>query len=237
MTLSSHVGSGLDSQVAQSTSRVDHLTAPTPASASVFTDRGVWVDEHNALVRRGMIASLLADGIPVAGESAGLRPPPELSATQVMIFEADVGFPAGWNNLDVGNLGLVATLRKPTGATLYELADRGVGGILLVDELTPRSLIETVWAVANGRTTLSQSLMRRLMDHVTDVSLAAAGALNPRERQVLQMLAEGEETRSIALGLNYSERTVKNVVHDVLTKLNCRTRAQAVGMAMRAGIL
>jgi DNA-binding NarL/FixJ family response regulator len=58
-----------------------------------------------------------------------------------------------------------------------------------------------------------------------------------RERRVLQMLSDGEDTRAIALGLSYSERTVKNVVHDVLTKLNCRTRAQAVGLATRSGVI
>ena len=51
------------------------------------------------------------------------------------------------------------------------------------------------------------------------------------------MLADGEDTRGIAQGLCYSERTVKNVVHDVLTKLSCRTRAQAVATATRAGII
>jgi DNA-binding NarL/FixJ family response regulator len=54
---------------------------------------------------------------------------------------------------------------------------------------------------------------------------------------VLRLLAEGHDTRRIAMDLRYSERTVKNVVHDVLTKLNCRTRAQAVGVATRTGVI
>jgi DNA-binding NarL/FixJ family response regulator len=63
------------------------------------------------------------------------------------------------------------------------------------------------------------------------------GALSDRELAVLRMLADGEDTRGIAQGLCYSERTVKNVVHDVLTKLSCRTRAQAVATATRAGLI
>ena len=51
----------------------------------------------------------------------------------------------------------------------------------------------------------------RLIEHAARTSAEPAGVLTTRERQVLQMLAAGEDTRSIASGLNYSERTVKNV--------------------------
>ena len=55
------------------------------------------------------------------------------------------------------------------------------------------------------------------------------------ERPVmLHMLADGLTTREIAEELSYSERTVKNIVHDVLEKLGCRTRAHAVAIATRA---
>jgi DNA-binding NarL/FixJ family response regulator len=53
----------------------------------------------------------------------------------------------------------------------------------------------------------------------------------------LRLLAEGSDTRGVAEDLCISERTVKNVVHDVLTKLNCRTRAQAVALATREGVI
>ena len=58
-----------------------------------------------------------------------------------------------------------------------------------------------------------------------------------RERDVLRLLADGHDTREIATDLCYSERTVKNVVHDVLMKLNCRTRAHAVALATREGVI
>jgi DNA-binding NarL/FixJ family response regulator len=37
--------------------------------------------------------------------------------------------------------------------------------------------------------------------------------------------------------MSYSERTVKNVLHDVVTKLNARTRSQAVAFAIREGLI
>lgn len=61
--------------------------------------------------------------------------------------------------------------------------------------------------------------------------------LSKREHQVLRLLAEGESTRGIAQRLSYSERTVKNIVHDLLVKLDCKTRAHAVALAARRGVI
>ena len=65
----------------------------------------------------------------------------------------------------------------------------------------------------------------------------APGPLAPRELGVLRLLAEGDDTRDIAGKLSYSERTVKNIVHDLLVKLNCRSRAHAVALATRQGVI
>ena len=44
-------------------------------------------------------------------------------------------------------------------------------------------------------------------------------------------------SREVAVELAYSERTVKNVLHDVVTKLNARSRSQAVAFAVREGLI
>jgi DNA-binding NarL/FixJ family response regulator len=61
--------------------------------------------------------------------------------------------------------------------------------------------------------------------------------LSERERDVLRLVAQGLPTREVAAQLCYSERTIKNVIHDVVTKLNARTRSQAVAHAMRDGLI
>ena len=66
------------------------------------------------------------------------------------------------------------------------------------------------------------------------VSLAR---LNTREQDVLRLVAQGLATREVAKQLCYSERTIKNVLHDVATKLNVRTRSQAVALAVRDGLI
>jgi DNA-binding NarL/FixJ family response regulator len=61
--------------------------------------------------------------------------------------------------------------------------------------------------------------------------------LTAREQQVLSLIAEGHPTREVAEQLCYSERTVKNVLHDIVTKLGARSRSQAVAHAVRDGLI
>ena len=61
--------------------------------------------------------------------------------------------------------------------------------------------------------------------------------LSRRDIAVLRLLAEGENTASIAVALAYSESTIKNVVHDLVRHLGARNRAHAVAMAIRGGVI
>jgi DNA-binding NarL/FixJ family response regulator len=54
---------------------------------------------------------------------------------------------------------------------------------------------------------------------------------------VLGLVADGLDTREIATKLSYSERTVKNVLHDVTNRFQLRNRAHAVAYALREGLL
>jgi DNA-binding CsgD family transcriptional regulator len=59
--------------------------------------------------------------------------------------------------------------------------------------------------------------------------------LTPRERDVLTLVAEGLSTRDVAIRMAYSERTIKNVLQELTTRLQLRNRTQAVAYALRNG--
>jgi len=61
--------------------------------------------------------------------------------------------------------------------------------------------------------------------------------LTPREREVLQMLAQGKSNREVAARLKISEHTAKFHVASVLGKLRAATRAEAVSIGMRRGLI
>jgi DNA-binding NarL/FixJ family response regulator len=66
--------------------------------------------------------------------------------------------------------------------------------------------------------------------------LTATG-LETREADVLRLLSEGLDTLEIAEELKYSERTVKNIIHGLLTRFKLRNRAHAVSFALRNNLL
>lgn len=82
------------------------------------------------------------------------------------------------------------------------------------------------------------------MDHIKAVQrdvLAPLGlttsGLEAREVDVLRLLADGFDTTEIARKLNYSERTIKNIVSVMMNRLGLRNRTHAVAFALRTGTL
>ena len=198
----------------------------------------VWIDDGHAIVRRGMAACLQQAGFVIRGESVGLVPVPVMAGLDVLVFESGGSALRRAVRLAQGRpTRLVATVRVTTEQQIREMVDAGVGAVLPHDGLTPETLITSLRAVVAGTVTLPGDLLARLLVHVRRSAQLGPAGLNPRERSVLRLLADGMDTRGIAEDLCFSERTVKNVVHDVLTKLDCRTRAQAVALATREGVI
>jgi DNA-binding NarL/FixJ family response regulator len=114
----------------------------------------------------------------------------------------------------------------------------GAVGVLRKDTLTTDSLATAVRAAANGTGVVTPELLRDLLDGLAaGIERPVAARLTDREQQVLSLIAEGHPTREVAERLCYSERTVKNVLHDIVTKLNARSRSQAVAFAVREGLI
>ena len=120
----------------------------------------------------------------------------------------------------------------------------GAIGFLCKDTLSPEALAAGIRATAGGAGVMAPELLGSLMRGITRVTrevLEPRGLsfsrLTAREQEVLRLVAEGHPTREVASRLCYSERTIKNVIHDVVTKLNARTRSQAVAAAVREGLI
>jgi DNA-binding NarL/FixJ family response regulator len=111
----------------------------------------------------------------------------------------------------------------------------GVRGILPV-EVDGNQLSAAIRAIALGLVVLYPSELRisRQADVVEEIMVEP---LTPREREVLQMLAQGKSNREVAARLKISEHTAKFHVASVLGKLRAATRAEAVSIGMRRGLI
>jgi DNA-binding NarL/FixJ family response regulator len=115
----------------------------------------------------------------------------------------------------------------------------GAVGVLRKETLTTESLASAVRAAADGTGVVTSELLHDLLDGLSrnGHEKPVAARLTDREQQVLALIAAGHPTREVAQQLCYSERTVKNVLHDVVTKMGARSRSQAVAHAVREGLI
>ncbi|GAA4290875.1 response regulator transcription factor [Streptomyces violaceoruber] len=127
---------------------------------------------------------------------------------------------------------------------LLDVVECGVGAIVWRHEATAHRLVQAVLAASRGDGGLPAEGLGRLISQVGTLHRGAAGrpgapslGLAPREVDVLRLVAEGLDTGEIAGKLSYSERTVKNVMHGLTTRLHLRNRAHAVAYALREGYI
>ena len=137
---------------------------------------------------------------------------------------------------------VVATRVDDSG--LLAAVEAGASGLLQRGQSTPQSLLSSIRSAAAGEGSLPPDLLGRLLGQVGRLQrnvLAPRGltfsGLTEREVKVLRLLAEGLDTAEVGRQLFLSERTVKNAVHDVMSRLNLRNRTHAVAYAIRQGLI
>ncbi|ONI89653.1 hypothetical protein ALI144C_04410 [Actinosynnema sp. ALI-1.44] len=120
----------------------------------------------------------------------------------------------------------------------------GTAAVLQLHTTTGEELLRTVVGVSQGTAFLPPWLQGSLLAHIDrmrrDVleprGLTVAG-LSARERDVLQLVADGHNTGGVADRIGYSERMVNYILHDLMSRHELKTRAHAVAFAWRAGII
>lgn len=139
---------------------------------------------------------------------------------------------------------IVLLVAKIDDTGLLAAVEAGVSGVVRRSQATPAYLAGAIAAAAAGEGTLPPDLLGRLLSQVGRLQrqvlhprgLTFAG-LTEREVAVLRLLAEGFDTAEVGHRLYFSERTVKNVIHDVTSRLDLRNRTHAVAYAIRQGLI
>src|SRR5262245_45432153 len=123
-------------------------------------------------------------------------------------------------------------------------AEAGVVGLLRRHEASTDRLVAAILCAVDGEGTVPSDLLGQLLGQVGALQRGFLGprgltfnGLATREIEVLRLVADGCDTHEIADKLAYSERTVKNVLHDVTTRLQLRNRSHAVAYALRQGLI
>ncbi len=123
---------------------------------------------------------------------------------------------------------------------LLEALKAGAAGYVLKD-ISQRELIAAVQGVLRGESILNKELVIRLLEHLVGQTPSQEelllGRLSPREREVLQLLTQGQTNREIAQQLIVSVSTVKIHVEHILAKLGVSDRTQAAVRAIELGLL
>lgn len=129
-------------------------------------------------------------------------------------------------------------------SVLQNAIECGVAAVIRRSGADQDRLVSTIAAVARGEGVLPGDLLGQLLDHVgqlqrevLDPRGLTLSTLTAREVDVLRLISEGFDTAEIADKMSYSERTVKNILHEITTRLQLRNRAHAVGYTMRQGLI
>ena len=211
--------------------------------------RVLLADDH-IVMRTGLRALLeRQSNLEVVGESENGRETVELAATlRPDVVVMDVGMPV-LNGIEATRT--IVTERPTTAVVILSMhADEsyvmralsaGARGYLLKDSAAA-DLLGAIQAVSQGKSFFSPKVSRILAEDYVRV-LKQKGAvdsydlLTSREREILQLLAEGKANKEVATDLNISTYTVETHRSHILQKLNLHNSAEVVLYAVRKGIL
>ena len=217
-------------------------------------------DQHLVRSGFGMLINSQPDLEVVAEAGNGIEAIQALAGTTADVVLMDVRMP-GMDGIEATRRILEQAAAQPPGSrradvkivvlTTFDLDEyalaaiqAGASGFLLKDA-PPEELLEAIRTVYRGDAVIAPSTTRRLLDHVAPLlrtqapqqseHAAAVERLTAREREVFQLIAQGQSNPEIAAGLLLSEATVKTHVGHILAKLGARDRVQVVVIAYETG--
>jgi DNA-binding NarL/FixJ family response regulator len=172
------------------------------------------------------------------------EPVPEGGVTLVVTDEVDAAALHAIRTAPAaGGRRVVLLVGRIDDAGLLSAVEAGVSG--LVRRSSDATALErAIRGAAEGDGTLPPDLLGRLLTQVGRLQRQVLtprgltlGGLTEREVSVLRLIADGHDTAEVGRELYFSERTVKNVIHDVMMRFDLRNRAHAVAYAIRQGLI
>lgn len=201
--------------------------------------------EDQQLVRQG-IASLLAisDNIRVVWQAEdGQDALSQLANNPVDVLLSDIRMP----NLD--GIAMLKQIRQSANRlpvimlTTFDDSElflnslqAGANGFLLKD-VSLDKLLHAIETVAKGGYLIEPSVLKQMSEPKPSVGVTRNELLSEREREILSFMAGGFSNKEIANAVFLAEGTVKNHVSNILTKLDCRDRTQAVLKGLQLALI
>jgi len=199
------------------------------------------VIEDNRLLRDGITAMLKEqpDLIVAASLGTGENILRKIRALKLSVVLLDLGL-RSQNSLEIvrsikkkaGEVKIIVMDLVPTQADILEFVKAGVSGFILKDA-TVNDFLKTIRSVARGEKVLPShlagSLFSQIVEHAVNgraSRLIESVRMTRRERQVIELIADGLTNKEIAQALHLSTYTVKSHVHNILEKLAMHTRVQ-----------
>ena len=127
--------------------------------------------------------------------------------------------------------------------SVCDAMDAGATSFLRLAPATADELVRTVREAARGEDSVPAEMLPGVLNGLERLARRqqadpnARADFTAREVTVLRLLAEGWAVAEIAREMSYSERTIKNIVHDITVRLGLRNRTQAVAVAVRTGVI
>jgi two-component system, NarL family, response regulator NreC len=200
--------------------------------------------EDHAVVRQGLRALLEREGFQVAGEAADGRQAIDLaSALLPDIAILDVRMPM-LNGLDAAReirkccpkTKAILLTRHDEDQYVIEALHAGVTGYVLKSQMA-NDLLQAIKEVLRGGIYLSPGISRTVVQAYLSKTTLEMDPLTSRERQILQLIAEGQSSKDIANLLGISTKTAEAHRARIMRKLDLHGTASLVRYAIRRGLL
>jgi DNA-binding NarL/FixJ family response regulator len=209
--------------------------------------RVVIADDH-PMFRYGLRAVLAAsDDVEVVGDAADgseliatvERTAPDVVLTDLAMPGVDGATAARQITERFPAIGVLVLTMHEEDEALFSALRAGASGYLLKGA-EREEIVRAVLAVASGDAVYSSTVARRIVRFFTSTDKTYAAQVFPdltaREREILDLVATGLDNHDIARRLVLSEKTVRNNVAAILTKLQVPNRASAVAKARDTGL-